>query len=136
MAKDRKDDRIKSFALDRLTNLDITLKNFKLSTAYHIDEIYKYCFGIVCPDEGEPEEIVLTFNPTQGKYIKSLPLHESQQILIDNSKELQVSLKLYVTHDLLMELLSFGDNVKVLKPKSLVNEIKTIYKNASQLYKS
>jgi predicted DNA-binding transcriptional regulator YafY len=33
-----------------------------------------------------------------------------------------------------MELLSFGDNVKVLKPKRLINEIKEAQKNAFEQY--
>ena len=83
-----------------------------------------------------PQEIILSFNAFQGKYIKSLPLHETQQVLIDNKNELQIKLKLYVTHDFVMELLSFGDNVKVLKPQSLITEIKHAYQNALKQYQN
>ena len=136
MAKDLSDQRIKSFALDRLTNLDITKKTFEYTKTFDIEESYRYCFGIISPEESDPEEIVLSFDPSQGKYIKSLPLHDTQQILIDNDKELQVKLKLCITFDFVMELLSFADNMKVIKPKSLIKEIKEAHERAFKQYNS
>ena len=66
--------------------------------------------------------------------IKSLPLHESQVILKDNEQELLIKLTLFVTYDLLMEILSYGNNVKVLQPLSLVDEIRDCYENALKQY--
>lgn len=130
MAKDSKDGYIKSFALDRLTNLDITKRIFASPKTYNIEESYRYCFGIISPNDEEPQEIILSFDPVQGKYIKTLPLHDTQQVLIDNEDELQIKLKLCVTHDLVMELLSFGDNMKVLQPSSLRLKIKEAHQRA------
>lgn len=76
----------------------------------------------------------MSLDPFQGKYIKSLPLHHSQQILIDNEEELQIKLSLLITHDFVMELLSFGENVTVLKPASLVEQLKDSYQSALEQY--
>ena len=135
MANDLGDSRIKSFALDRLTDLDITKKSFEYPKTFDIEESYRYCFGIISPGGQKQEEIVLSFDPYQGKYIKSLPLHNSQQILIDNEDELQVKLNLCITFDFVMELLSFADNMKVIKPESLIKEIKEGHERALKLYK-
>lgn len=135
LANDLSDARIKSFALDRLTNLDITKKSFEYPKTFDIEESYRYCFGIISPNGQKPKEIILSFDPYQGKYIKSLPLHDTQEILIDNETELQVKLKLCITYDFVMELLSFSDNMKVIKPKSLIKEIKEAHKKAFKLYK-
>lgn len=134
MAKDSKDKNVKSFALDRLSNLEITNLTFIYPNTFSIEQAYRHCFGIISPIDKEPQEIILSFDPFQGKYIKTLPLHETQEILEDNEDELLVKLKLYVTHDLIMELLSFGDNMKVIKPKSLVKEIKLAHGKAFDLY--
>ena len=134
LAKDLNDDKIKSFALDRLTNLEITRKSFKYPKTFDIEENYRYCFGIISPNGEEPQEIILSFDPYQGKYIKSLPLHETQEILIDNDKELKIKLKLCVTFDLVMELLSYGDSMKVIKPKSLVKQVKEAHQRALKKY--
>lgn len=134
LSKDVKDGAIKTFALDRLTTLDITSIKFTPSPDFDIEEQFRYCFGIISPTDEEPQEIILSFTPFQGKYIKSLPLHESQKILIDDKNELRIKLKLFVTHDLIMELLSFGDNMKVLQPDSLISHIRTAQKTAYQQY--
>jgi len=79
--------------------------------------------------------VILSFDPVQGKYIKSLPLHESQQIIIDNNTELQIKLFLYTTYDFEMELLSYGEYVKVLKPDSLIEVMKNRYSKALNIYR-
>lgn len=137
IAKDYGDQRIKTFGLDRLTELEITREIFVYPKDYNIEEEFKNCFGIIGPDKNnKPEEIVLSLTPHQGKYIKSLPLHDSQEVLIDNEDELRIKLNLYITHDLIMELLSLGQELKVLKPESLINEITDSLKNSLAQYKT
>ena len=60
-----------------------------------------------------------------------IPLSAKTGLQVD---ELQIKLKLCVTHDLVMELLSFGDNMKVLQPKSLVGKIKKAHQKAFKQY--
>ena len=134
LANDLKDNKVKSFALDRLTELEITRKKFQLPIDFDVNEHYKYCFGIISPNEHQPQEVILSFDPFQGKYIKTLPLHESQVILKDHEEELLIKLTLFLTHDFLMEILSYGDNVKVIQPESLIEDLKTSYENALKLY--
>jgi predicted DNA-binding transcriptional regulator YafY len=137
MGLDLGDKQIKSFALDRLSDLDI-IKNIKFSVPVDFDmqEHFRYCFGIISPNNNKPEEIVLSFTPLQGKYIKTLPLHETQEIILDNKHELRIKLRLFITHDLLMEILSFGDGVQVISPPQLVEEIVSTYKSAARQYKN
>jgi predicted DNA-binding transcriptional regulator YafY len=134
MAKDSKDNNIKSFALDRLTNLEITNQTYQYPDNYSIEQSYRYCFGIISPNDEEPQDIILSFDPFQGKYIKTLPLHDTQQVLEDNDVEMKIKLKLCLTHDLVMELLSFGDNMKVIEPKSLADQIKQAHEKAYRQY--
>ncbi len=134
MAKDSKDNNIKNFALDRLTNLEITNLNYQYPDNYSIEQSYRYCFGIISPNDEEPQDIILSFDPFQGKYIKTLPLHDTQQVLVDNDEEMKIKLKLCLTHDLVMELLSFGDNMKVIEPKSLADQIKQAHEKAYRQY--
>ena len=61
-------------------------------------------------------------------------MHQSQQILKDDANGLIISLKVYATYDLIREILSHGDKVKVLEPKSLVNQIKNTLKQSLNQY--
>ena len=134
LARDLKDGRVKSFGLDRLSGLEITGVRFSYPDEFDVHEHFKYCFGIVGPNDDKPEEIILSFNPKQGKYVKSLPLHESQEILKETQEELLVRLTVYVTYDLYMEILSFGENVKVVQPGHLAETVKSTFEEALNLY--
>ena len=135
LANDLKDKQVKSFALDRLSDLEITKRKFQMPNNFNVNEHYKYCFGIISPNDNPLEEVILSFTEEQGKYIKTLPLHHTQEILIDTKKEFRIKLQLYITHDFKMELLSYGDQVKVIEPKSLAEDIKMTLKEALKRYK-
>jgi predicted DNA-binding transcriptional regulator YafY len=134
LAKDNKDNNVKNFALDRLTHLEITAQRYQYPDQYSAEQSYRYCFGIIGPNDSEPQDIILSFEPFQGKYIKTLPLHETQQVVVDNEKETRIKLRLFSTHDFLMELLSFGDKVKVIEPKKLAEQIQAAHKSAYEQY--
>jgi predicted DNA-binding transcriptional regulator YafY len=134
LSKDHKDDTVKTFALDRINDLEIAKKKFIYPVDMNPNEYFKDCFGVITSDESDPEEIVLSFEPLQGKYIKSYPLHESQKILRDTEEELLIQVRLFLTHDLFMELLSYGETVKVIQPESLIIDLKTSYQRALDHY--
>jgi predicted DNA-binding transcriptional regulator YafY len=134
LAKDRNDRRIKTFGLDRILDFQSTPGRFDYPMSLDVNEMFRYCFGVINPDESPPDHIILSFEPEQGKFIKSYPIHESQSILADNSQELRISLTLFITHDLVMEILSYGMAVKVISPESLIREVKKIYTGAAEKY--
>lgn len=134
IAEDVKDKRIKTFALDRFSNLEIINKTFERRKGYDVEKAFRYCFGIIGSDSSEPQDVVLTFDPVQGKYIKTLPLHFSQQLLVDDEDEVRIKLTICITHDLIMELLSFGAHVKVLQPEFLAAQIKAAHLEAFKQY--
>jgi predicted DNA-binding transcriptional regulator YafY len=126
--------KLRIFALDRLTGLEISKRTFPFPTDFNVKVYFRYCFGIIQPDNQVPEQVILSFDPDQGKFIKSLPLHDSQQILIDNAEEFRIKLELYNTFDFIMEILSYGSRVKVLEPAGLAEEVKMALLNAYQQY--
>jgi len=66
LANDLKDGQIKIFALDRLTELEITKTPFSFPENFDVAAYYRHCFGIMSPNAPQPEEVVLSFNPFQG----------------------------------------------------------------------
>ena len=127
LARDHNGGKIKSFALDRLSNLEVPGNNIVGEPDFDVDEHYKYCFGIVGPTGArgkETEEVILSFTRFQGNYIKSLPLHHTQEVMVDTDEEFRIKLKVFITQDFIMELLSYTENLEILAPESLINEIK------------
>lgn len=134
LALDTKNNKIKTFGLDRLSDLEITKKKFAVPQGFSASDYFKHTFDVETSNDGKPEEIVLSFTPTKGKYIKTLPLHESQEVLIDDNNEFRVRLNVYVSYALKQEILSHGNEVKVIKPKGLVSELKKELESALKQY--
>jgi predicted DNA-binding transcriptional regulator YafY len=114
---------VKSFGLERIHSVEITDQPCQLPNTTSIVEKYKDCFGIICPENEKPYEVVLSFDTFQSKYIQTLPLHDSQTMVFTDEKEVRFSYRLYLTHDLFMEILSYGDSVEVVSPPELRKEI-------------
>ncbi len=124
VAKDCGDKKIKTFALDRIIQADITSSKFNYPKDFDVNTYFKYYFGVISPEENEePEEIVLSFDAGQSKYLKSLPLHTSQEIINENEDEFRISLKVYVTFDFIKEILSYGNSVQIIKSAKLKKAI-------------
>ena len=128
----KKEQKILTFALDRIQDLRVTDETF---SEENIDKknFFRDVIGVTL-GEGKPQKVVLSFSPMQGKYIKTVPIHQSQQLVKETAKEIQVSLQVGINPELKMQILSYGENVKVLQPKSLADEIKESAKSMTKLY--
>ncbi len=136
VANDLKDNAIKTFALDRMSNPEVTKQKSKNHKDFNVNQYFEHCFGITRPSErdAQPEEIILSLKGNKGKYIKTLPLHSSQQIIEEEDQHLQIKLLLYVTHDFIMELLKHGDEMEVMQPLKLRKTMKRILEDAGKFY--
>jgi len=134
LARDRNDRRIKTFGLDRIIDFQNTTNRFDYPHDLDVNGMFRYCFGVINPDDLRPEEIELAFEPEQGKYIRSYPIHESQVIVRDDDREMRIKMTLYITHDLIMEILSYGMAVKVIAPARLIREVTRVYQTALSQY--
>lgn len=125
LAHDRHDDKhfIKTFGLDRISDFEIAPSTFK-PKKYDAEKDFENSFGIISTVDESPVEIILSFDSHQGNFIKSLPLHHSQEILIDDEKELRIKLLLVPTFDFMQEILAQGSSFKVISPISFKNSLK------------
>lgn len=125
---------VKTYGLDRILDLEITKKKFTRPGDFDPDEFFRHCFGVTKPTDQECEEIILSFDSLQGKYIKSFPLHDSQQIVVDTEIETRIKLNVFITYDFIMELLQYGDRIRIISPKSLIRTASNAYFNALSYY--
>lgn len=127
--KNGKEFQVKTFGLDRISDLKISNSSFK-KEKFNPDEAFQNSFGIISTLHENPEEITISFKPHQGKYIKSLPLHSSQEVLVDDENELKIKLMLVPTFDFEQELLQHSEHLKIISPKSFKIRMEKIWKNA------
>lgn len=112
-------DQFKVFALDRVHELNLTKERFKVNRQIDFEVYFKDLFGIINTPENPVEEVILTFTEFKGRYIKSLPWHASQEILVDDGNILTIRLQVKIEYELISEILSHGDEVRVDAPERL-----------------
>lgn len=136
LARDPAGGVVKNFGLDRIAGLEIGSKKFREIKDFDPTNEFKYTFGIINGTGEKPEKILLSFTAQEGRYINSLPLHHSQKEILKNNTERIFEYKLVPTYDFKMEILSYGDTVKILEPESLRKDIVEQLKKALGRYKN
>lgn len=121
---------LKTYGLDRIDNLVISDETFPKDNTIDVPEKFRYSYGIYSSDEYPVEDVILSFDARDGSYLKSLPLHHSQEVITDNKDEFVIRLRLKITLDFIMELMSRSWSLKVIEPLSLREQIHSICKSA------
>lgn len=129
IAKDEKD-KIKSYGIDRISDLEITNDRFKKDETVNPNEWYKDSYGIWDAPEIPVEEVELSYDALDGSFLKATPLHSSQEILVDNEDEFRIKLNIKITNDFIMALLARSRSLTVITPESLKQKINGIYEEA------
>lgn len=124
----------RSFGIDRIQQVEKTNISFSRSDFPDPAAFFKDVIGLTY-SRADVEEVELSFDPFQGKYVKALPLHESQVVVEDNDEEYRIRLHIRPNFELTQLILSYGDAVKVCKPGSLVEEIRERLDAAKENYR-
>jgi predicted DNA-binding transcriptional regulator YafY len=111
-----------TYALDRMFSVQLLEEKF-IPVNFDFEEYYRYSFGITVTNE-PPVEVILSFTPTQGKYLKTLRIHSSQKELIDNDDEYQISIQVKLSWEFYEKILGYGNTVKIISPDHVVAEFK------------
>ena len=72
----------------------------------------------------------IKYDALDGAFVKTLPLHSSQEILSDTSDGLTVRLRLRITNDFVMALLSRSRSVEVVSPLHLRQRLHDVWAEA------
>lgn len=108
---------IRTYALDRIRELDILSDTFSLPDGLTPRDLFGDLFGITS-SRGEVEHVILSAAPITAKYLRALPLHHTQREDRMSDRSLfHYDLKL--TPDFVRELMSMGPDITVVAPPQL-----------------
>ena len=127
-------DDIRCYALDRMENVIISDKVFKMPKDLEPAEYFKDCFGIINNEESEVQKVVLKVDAFQSNYIRNLPLHESQKEMKRTDEYSIFEYHLKTEFDFEQEIFSNMDTMEVLEPQWLREEIIQRLKNLTGKY--
>lgn len=111
------------FCLDRFRDFRLSSHTFDYPSDFDPREYFDGCFGIIADDGTDIQKVVLKVNSNQANYIRDLRLHESQVERERNDQYSIFELLVKPTFDFQQEILWNGEDIEVLEPMWLRNEI-------------
>lgn len=125
--------RFKVFGIDRIENLVIDDEDtFKRDESFDPRSAFDSCYGIWNDPSVPIEEIELSYDALDGSFLKRVPLHPSQTVLVDTPAEFRIRLNLRISNDFVMALLSRSRSLTVIKPQSLRDRIHDVCVGAAK----
>jgi len=124
---------VRVFKIARIKSLEITNKKYKIPDAFNADEYLAPAWGVVAG--GEAETVKLSFSPSIAQIFQESIYHPSQIVTSGKDGSLLVTLKVVPGVELLGWIMGWGENVEVLEPKELKDQVKATIKAMAKLYK-
>ena len=116
--------KIRVYSLDRILELETDKeKKFKLPRTFDASVYFDECFGVIASDGTNVENVKLKVSVGQANYLRSLPLHRSQQELERTDKYSIFHFRVRPSYDFQQEILWHGEEMEVLEPLWLREEI-------------
>ncbi|MCH5330757.1 MAG: WYL domain-containing protein, partial [Alistipes sp.] len=129
-------DAMRIYALDRVFEVETTENRFKLPKNFDAKEYFADAFGIIIDEENfKVERVEVKVMGNQREYIRTLPLHSSQQE-VETADDYSVFMfRLRPTFDFQQELRRYGSAVEVLSPAWLCEEFAAETARIAEIYK-
>ena len=128
---------IRRYALDRIKYLEVTDETFKMPVHFSAESYFAKAFGIIVePEKYKVERIRLKVTDINHRrqYIRSLPLHDSQREVERYDDYSIFELQVMPAYDFIQQILAMSNEVEVLSPKNVREEIARWVKEIAKLY--
>jgi predicted DNA-binding transcriptional regulator YafY len=128
-----KHDKLITFALDRIVDITITNEEFD-DIKFDSIEYFKYSFGITV-SEDDPIDVIISFTPYQGNYLRTLPIHNTQEIIEDNDEKFVIKVTVKPSYEFYSKIFSYGFDATIISPKPIRERVFKTFEKAISKYK-
>ena len=135
LARNTEHKNLRLYSLDRIEAVEISNTRFVLPNDFNAKDYFAEFFGIVLDESVPLQTIILRADKYHQNYMRTLPLHPTQREIFACDDYADFELKLRPTYDFYMKLMSFGNMIKVLEPKTLQEEICKWLENTIEMYR-
>lgn len=108
-----------NLALDRMENVEMEEKAEYIDKNLDGDEYFKDIVGVTVSETMKPRNIVFFVDASNAPYVKTKPLHKSQEIVSETEDGTVFKICVQINYELERLLLGFGDCLIVHKPRKL-----------------
>jgi len=111
--------------------------SFRVPDDFDAKKYFSNTIGIYVDSNQRPQKVTVRAYGVQVEYLRTLPLHASQkEILTKHEQYSDFQYRLCLTPELTTQLLAMGENVEVLEPQELKDDIKNHLLAAINRYKA
>ena len=114
---------IRTYALDRMEDPKILEDEQITPQGFDAEVYFENAMGITSY-KGEAKKIIIQADEIASKYIKSQPIHHSQEIMKESKEGTYFTFKLLLSEELIRTLLSYGGEIEVIEPEDLKKALK------------
>ena len=111
------------YSLERIRALQVRDETFNMPKDWSAEEYFEGCYGVIRDHDYDKELVKLKVTAGQANYIRGLRLHESQKEVERNDIFSIFTMFIRPTFDFIQELFWQGEDVEVLEPQWLREEI-------------
>ena len=128
-------EKVMIYALDRIFDiLKLDGQSFKMPDDYDPEVFFSNYYGIIAGTKRKLETVKLKVSAGQANYLRSLPLHDTQDEIETTPEYSIFQLRICPEFDFYQEVLSKGEDFEVLEPYWLRKEIAGIVKRMWNKY--
>ena len=128
------DGRMATFSLDRIEAMVIKDEKFTMDEAFDASSYFSESYGVMVDEKMKPCRVVVRAYRYEPYYLRDLPLHASQREIKSTDEYCDFEMHLKPTSDFKAKLLSRGEWIEILEPKSLADEIIEWHQKAIDRY--
>ena len=132
-------EKIRIYALDRIKEVNLTDEHFNMPKDFDASMYFYNSYGILVETEECNVETVRikAINGIGHKpdYLRLLPLHHSQKEIEKHDDYSIFEIKVYPVLDFFQEILSHGDEIEILSPQWVREEVAGYARNLYKMYK-
>lgn len=121
------------YALDRISDIQDTGRTFKMKKNFDVHSYFEGCCGVITSNESSQKIVLRAYNGF-ADYLRTLPLHESQREIGSDDESTLFEYHLKPTFDFYQLVLAQGDQVEVLEPDPVREEMRNFAQNMLDYY--
>ena len=113
-----------NYAFDRIKGIEDAKVAYKPTDVNWLD-YFDEMIGVSKDTRTEPQKVTLWLSKESWPYVKTKPLHGATQRLVNMDETgAYINIEVYLNYELEQQILSFGENMKVIEPVELKERIK------------
>ena len=119
---------------ERLIKFEVLEDTSYIASVTDWETFFRTMVGVVRPKDTETEKVVLRFYNGRENYFKTKPFQPDFEEFFEEDKQDQVWFETMINKELVQQILSFGEDVEVLEPEILKNQMKNHTENMKKYY--